>query len=302
MLNASHTASKHPSWLVRKSPDADAIEKMETLLHRMKLATVCESARCPNLGECFGRGTATFMILGTTCTRRCGFCAVDHGIPSETDHNEPIRVAQAAEKLNLNHVVLTSVTRDDLPDGGAMQFKDTIDKINEKYPGARIEALVPDFKGSVAALQKVFDTCLDVFNHNIETVARLYPRVRPQADYSRSLGILEYAARQGLASKSGLMLGLGETDDEVMETLSGLNRVGCRYLTLGQYLAPTRNHLPVSRFVPPEQFDQWAETARSMGFKAVTSGPLVRSSYRAEEMLVNHDIPNHKLSNEVRGG
>ena len=275
--------SKHPRWLMRTAPDTFAIDQMEERLRRLELSTVCESAHCPNLGECFARGTATFMILGTRCTRRCRFCAVDKGRPEKVDPGEPERVARMAQELGLRYVVVTSVTRDDLPDGGAEQFTRTIEQIRKHSPHARVEVLVPDFKGSLAALRKVCEARPDMLNHNIETVASMYPRVRPEARYQRSLGILECAAREGLRVKSGLMLGLGETREEVMETLIELKRKGCQYLTIGQYLRPSKDHLPVARFVPPREFQGWAEKARSMGFKAVAAGPLVRSSYRAHE-------------------
>lgn len=278
-------SSRHPHWLIRNAPGTLAIDRMEKKLSEWRLATVCETALCPNLGECFARGTATFMILGTRCTRRCHFCAVDKGAPQHIDPEEPERVARMAQSLNLNYVVVTSVTRDDLPDGGAVQFVRTIELIRKRSLGAKVEVLVPDFKGSLSALQIVCEAHPDVFNHNMETVARLYPRVRPQAHYRRSLAVLEYAARQGMRVKSGLMLGLGETDREVKETLTDLKRAGCHYLTLGQYLTPSRNHIPVARYVPPYEFERLAENARSMGFQEVAAGPLVRSSYRADEMF-----------------
>jgi len=280
--------SKQPVWLIRNAPSATAIHRMEGILRRWRLATVCQSARCPNLGECFARGTATFMILGPRCTRRCRFCAVDKGDPQELDPKEPERVAMAAQVLGLRYVVVTSVTRDDLSDGGAEQFSRTIEYIRRQCKDARIEVLVPDFKGSLVALRKVLEASPDMFNHNIETVSRLYHRVRPRAHYRRSLGVLEVAARHGLRVKSGLMLGLGETEREVRETFTDLKRTGCNYLTIGQYLAPSKARLPVGRFVPPEEFERWAETAHSMGFKGVAAGPLVRSSYRADEMFAAH--------------
>jgi len=276
---------KHPAWLIRPAPNSAAICQMEEKLRRFQLATVCQSARCPNLGECFERGTATFMILGTRCTRGCRFCAVKKGSPREVDPEEPDRIARMAQTGKLTHVVITSVARDDLADGGAVQFARTICHIRKRCTDARIEVLVPDFKGSLAAMESVCEAHPDVFNHNLETAERLYPSVRPQAAYRRSLGVLEYAARAGLPVKSGLMLGLGETPDEIMGTLVDLRRSGCRYLTLGQYLAPSGDHIPADRFVPPEEFEMWAETAHSMGFKAVAAGAFVRSSYRADEML-----------------
>jgi lipoic acid synthetase len=275
----------HPAWLTKKASATPAISGVETRLRQWRLATVCEAAHCPNLGECFGRGTATFMILGTHCTRGCRFCAVQKATPQALDPDEPVRVARAAASLGLKHVVVTSVTRDDLPDGGAALFSETIYRIRTHCPGVTVEVLVPDFRGSLAALNKVCEARPDMLNHNVETVADLYPRVRPQGHYRRSLSLLEVAARSGLPTKSGLMLGLGESETQVRETLRDLKRAGCRYVTLGQYLAPSRDHLPVARYVTPMEFENWATVARSMGFRGVASGPLVRSSYRADEMV-----------------
>jgi lipoic acid synthetase len=281
----TETLSKHPRWLHRPAPDPRVIAHMERRLAHLQVATVCQKARCPNLGECFQKKTATFMILGTRCTRVCRFCAVDKGQPSGVDREEPQRVAQAARKLGLRHIVMTSVTRDDLRDGGAQQFVRTIKAVRELCPGAAVEVLVPDFRGSLAAIQKVCDARPEMLNHNLETVPRLYPAVRPGADYRRSLGLLEVAARQGLPVKSGLMLGLGETRNEVEAVLSELRRAGCRYVTLGQYLAPSRRHAPVVRYVSPQEFRDWAGAARTLGFSGVAAGPLVRSSYRADELI-----------------
>ena len=278
-------APGHPGWLVRRAPSNIAIEQMEQMLREMGLATVCQSARCPNLGECFGRGTATFMILGSTCTRHCRFCAVDSGVPEPINPDEPRRVAVAAKKLGLKHVVITSVTRDDLTEGGADQFFRTIEAIRTLSPTATVEVLVPDFKGSFGSLQTVVQARPDIFNHNVETVPRLYPIVRPQAKYSRSLRILEYAARSGLRVKSGLMLGLGETTEEILATLKALRRAGCIMVTLGQYLSPSKDHLPVARYVSPSEFDELAQIARTLGFAEIAAGPLIRSSYRANEMF-----------------
>jgi lipoic acid synthetase len=277
--------SKHPPWLRLKAARAEVVGRMEERLRGWNLGTVCQSAHCPNLGECFSRGTATFMILGTVCTRRCRFCAVDKGQPGPPDPGEPKRVAQATKALGLAYVVVTSVTRDDLPDGGADHFAKTIRCIREHCPETKVEVLVPDFEGAEASLRTVCDARPDVFNHNVETVPRLYEKVRPQADYRRSLDVLAKAVKSGIPTKSGLMLGLGETSREIWETLNDLRRAGCAYLTLGQYLAPSDEHTPVQRYVPPEEFDRWGETARAMGFSEVASGPLVRSSYRAEELF-----------------
>ncbi|MEA3376346.1 MAG: lipoyl synthase [Chloroflexota bacterium] len=288
---------EHPSWLwQRVSPEAEAaVGRMEHLLGELHLHTVCQEARCPNLPECFGRGTATFMILGETCTRGCRFCAVNHGRPAPPDPHEPERVAEAAARLGLEHVVVTSVTRDDLPDGGAGQFAVTIDALHRRLPGATVEVLIPDFAGSRAALDWVLAAEPEVLNHNLETVPRLYPQVRPGADYRRSLGLLAYAKahndRLGRpshgATKSGLMLGLGERAAEVFHVLRDLRRAGCDMLTLGQYLQPTgwdvpaERQLPVFRYVAPDEFRGYEEWARGSGFQGVVAGPVVRSSYRA---------------------
>jgi len=286
----SFADSLHPSWLhLRVSPeDVAAAERMEELLADLRLHTVCQSARCPNVGECFGRGTATFMILGDVCTRNCRFCAVEKGRPSPVDPDEPQRVAEAAVRLGLRHVVVTSVTRDDLPDGGAAQFAATVRAVRERLPESTIEVLIPDFGGSLAALAQVIASGPQVINHNLETVPRLYPRVRPRADYHRSLGVLEWVKRRAphLLTKSGLMLGLGETQQEVLAVMRDLRRVGCDLLTLGQYLQPTAQQLPVTRYVPPEEFQWYKEQGERMGFRAVAAGPLVRSSYRADEVRV----------------
>jgi lipoic acid synthetase len=296
----------HPSWLTRKAPPAPAVAGMEARLRQWRLATVCEAAHCPNLGECFGRGTATFMILGTYCTRGCRFCAVQKAAPQAVDPEEPARVAHAAASLGLKHVVVTSVTRDDLSDGGAAHFSETIHRIRTRCQGVRVEVLVPDFQGSLTALNKVCEARPDMLNHNVETVADLYPRVRPQGHYRRSLSLLEVAARSGLPTKSGLMLGLGENEIQVRETLRDLKRAGCLYLTLGQYLAPSMDHLPVARYVPPHEFERWAAVARSMGFRGVASGPMVRSSYRAEEMVEACDMEagseNRRTARFMEGG
>jgi lipoic acid synthetase len=276
---------RRPEWLVLPATDLNAVDRMEKRLAHSQLATVCQSAHCPNLGECFSRGTATFMILGTRCTRRCRFCAVDQGAPGPPDAKEPERIAMAVRQMGLTHAVVTSVTRDDLPDGGAGQFAETIRQIRNRCPGVSVEVLVPDFGGAIPALDKVCAARPDVFNHNIETVPRLYAKIRPVADYRRSLGILSYAASRGFITKSGIMLGLGETENEMKKVLMDLKRADCMLLTMGQYLAPSRAHAPVARHVSPDEFEMWAETARNLGFKAVAAGPLVRSSYRAHDLL-----------------
>ena len=276
---------RRPQWLIMPATDLKAADRMEKRLERLQLATVCQSAHCPNQGECFQQGTATFMILGTRCTRRCRFCAVDKGAPHATDDGEPKRVAMAVQQLGLTHAVVTSVTRDDLPDGGAGHFAGTIQQIRKQCPGVSVEVLVPDFNGAIPALDTVCAARPDVFNHNIETVPRLYAGIRPVAGYRRSLCVLSYAFSRGLLVKSGLMLGLGETENEIKKTIVDIKYAGCMLLTLGQYLAPSKGHVPVARYVPPEEFEMWAETARGMGFTSVASGPLVRSSYRAGQMM-----------------
>ena len=277
-----------PAWLRKPETAFVALHEIKRELRRLELHTVCESARCPNIHECFRRGTATFMILGDRCTRGCGFCAVPKARhPAPPDPNEPTHVAQMARAMNLRHVVVTSVNRDDLPDGGARHFAETIRAIRAALPAATIEVLTPDFLGDLEAVTTVLEARPDVFNHNVETVPRLYPRVRPQARYERSLAVLEFAARNGgTLVKSGLMVGLGERCEEVEEVLRDLRRCGVSIVTIGQYLQPTRRNLPVAEYVPPERFEAYRETGLRLGFRAVFSGPFVRSSYMAE--LVAH--------------
>jgi lipoic acid synthetase len=274
-----------PHWLRRRLPSGPQYEQTRQLLRKGHLHTVCQEARCPNMFECFSKHTATFLILGDHCTRACTFCAVQHGPLQPPDPDEPQRVARAAAELGLTYVVVTSVTRDDLPDGGAGAFAATIQAVTRTVPQARVEVLIPDFQGDRQALRTVLAAAPHVLNHNIETVPRLYASVRPQADYRRSLRLLERTGRYapGIPAKSGLMLGLGETDNEIEKTLMDLRRSGCRIVTLGQYLQPTQAHHPVKRFVPPEEFDRWRETALAMGFDEAASAPFVRSSYRAHE-------------------
>lgn len=275
---------RHPEWLRLSSPQSATGAATQQLLDDLRLDTVCQSAHCPNIGECFGRGTATFLILGHQCTRNCRFCAIDTAPPAPVDREEPWRVAQAVKRLRLRYAVITSVTRDDLPDGGARQFADTIRAVRRHCQGVGVEVLVPDFKGDEQALKVVFDAWPDVFNHNVETVPRLYSVARPQAIFNRSLQVLRAASDAGLLVKSGLMLGLGETDEEITQTLSDMRQAGCDCLTLGQYLSPSPDHLPVARYVQPHEFEGWANTAWEIGFQDVAAGPLVRSSYRAEQM------------------
>ncbi|MDA8140068.1 MAG: lipoyl synthase [Desulfobacteraceae bacterium] len=279
------TSSPKPPWLKVRIPSGPQYEQTRRLLREGKLHTVCQQACCPNIFECFSKHTATFLILGAHCTRNCTFCAVTQGPLLPPDPDEPHRVAQAAAELGLKYVVVTSVTRDDLPDGGASQFSTTISALRQQIDEVRIEVLIPDFQGNHEALMKVLEARPDILNHNIETVPRLYSTVRPQAVYQRSLALLAESAAQAphIPAKSGLMLGLGETDAEIQQTLVDLRKANCRLLTLGQYLQPTTKHHPVVRYVPPQEFDHWRQTALNMGFQEVAAGPFVRSSYRAEK-------------------
>ena len=280
-------AGRLPRWFRKPLPAAGESAKVRRLVDRLRLHTVCTSAHCPNLPECFARGTAAFMILGDRCTRGCRFCAVRSARPLPPRPDEPEAVAEAVEQLELRHVVITSVTRDDLLDGGAEHFANTIRAVRRLVPGATIEVLTPDFRGDASAVATVLAAGPEVFNHNVETVPRLYDTVRPRADYGRSLEVLRLAKQPVNGSsasprtKSGLMLGLGESSQEVAEVLQDLRRVGCDALTIGQYLSPSKNHLPVERFIPPEEFQAWQRRAEEMGFVKVSSGPLVRSSYKA---------------------
>lgn len=278
---------KRPAWLRAPAPAGANYAELKALVGRLKLHTVCESAACPNVGECWNRRTATFMILGNVCTRRCGFCAVQKGAPLAVDYDEPRRVAEAVAALGLRYAVITSVNRDDRKDGGAELFALTIRAIRRKVPGCKVEVLIPDFQGSEAALAMVMEAAPDVLNHNIETVPRLYRQVRIGARYQRSLDLLAAAKRMSPAipTKSGLMVGLGETPEEVIEVMRDLRRHQVDILTVGQYLRPTPRHLPVARFVPPEEFAEYRRLGLEMGFSHVESGPLVRSSYHADSAL-----------------
>lgn len=276
-----------PAWLRAKSGHWERVHDMKVLLNEARLHTVCEEARCPNQGECWTRGTATFMLLGDTCTRSCGFCAVATGRPKPLDPDEPMHVAETSRRLGLRFVVVTSVNRDDLPDGGAGHFAATVRAIYEANPGAQVEVLVPDFKGDQDAVRTVVESQPTVFNHNLETVERLTRRVRVQARYQRSLDVLRLAKVVGQPlTKTGIMLGLGETEVEVLQLFRDARSAGCDILTVGQYLAPTKAHLPVVEYVHPDRFHSLEEAAYALGFTAVFSGPLVRSSYHAE--LVAH--------------
>ncbi len=288
VLDRTETPSPRrlPEWLKRPLPHGNENFFTESLLRDLKLETVCENARCPNRPECYSRRTATFMILGNVCTRPCGFCSVPRGETLPLEDDEPARVAEAASRLGLKHVVITSVTRDDLPDGGAEHFYQCVVAVRNRT-GAAVEVLTPDFLGDHRAIDRVLDARPEVFNHNMETIPRLYRRVRGRADYRRSLDLLEYVKRTQpqTVTKAGLMLGLGETNEELFEVLADLRSVNCDVLTLGQYLAPTLKHIPVARYVPPAEFDRLGEQARWLGFQQVVAGPFVRSSYHADEMV-----------------
>ena len=277
----------HLYWLRRKLPDQKVLERMDSLFKELNLHTVCDSALCPNRGECFKKGTATFMILGNICTRNCQFCAVEKGKPLPLDSEEPRHIAQAAKHLSLKHIVVTSVTRDDLLDGGAKHFAQTITEVKKILPESTIEVLIPDFKGSWDALQIVIDTHPEVINHNIETVPRLYKLVRPKAVYKRSLELLRQIKirDKNVFSKSGIMVGLGEEKDEMIKAMKDLREVGCDILTIGQYLKPSPHHLKVSNYIHPDEFEVYRNIGMSLGFKYVASAPLVRSSYHAGEIL-----------------
>ena len=275
--------NRKPDWLRRRLPSGPAYEAVRTLLKNNRLHTVCQEAGCPNLWECFSDQTAAFLIMGASCTRNCRFCAVAHGQGYPLDPLEPVRVAETARNLGLSFVVITSVTRDDLADGGAGHFAETIRSVRSLLPAAGVEVLIPDFQGNPDALKTVLDAAPDVLNHNLETVPRLYSEVRPEALYRRSLSVIRQAGRENpkIQTKSGLMLGLGETREEIYHTLSDLRDAGCQILTLGQYLQPSADQLPVKQFIPPEEFDQWRTEALNLGFLQVASGPFVRSSYHA---------------------
>ena len=278
---------RKPPWLKVKLPAGHGYTRLRTLVDEHHLHTVCESARCPNLGECWSRGTATVMILGDVCTRSCGFCHIATGRPPVLDLDEPRRVAEAAAKLHLKHMVITSVNRDELADGGSAVWADTIRAVRQASPATHIEVLIPDFCGHWVDLDRVLAAKPDILNHNMETVASQYRRVRPQAKYARSLELLRRAKDQGFTTKTGLMLGIGEQPDELLQTLKDIRAQEVDILTLGQYLQPTREHLPIDRWVTPEEFAHWKTVGLELGFAVVESGPLVRSSYHAEEQALS---------------
>jgi len=274
---------KRPDWLKVRLPIGENYSDVKNLMRRQKLNTVCEEAKCPNISECWNHRTATFMILGDTCTRSCGFCNIKVGIPNELDAEEPKRVVQSVVELNLRHVVITSVNRDELKDGGSTIFKECVRMIREQKPDCTIEILIPDFKGDEDAFNIIMQNPPDILNHNMETVPRLYHAVRPQAKYERSLELIKWFKSKGLKTKSGIMVGIGEKTEEVLELMKDLVDHGCDILTIGQYLQPTKLHLPVDRFVTPEEFKMYKEEGLKIGFKIVESSPLVRSSYHADE-------------------
>lgn len=278
-----NTREKRPEWLRVKLPAGGKFKELTELIETKNLNTVCAEARCPNMGECWSSGTATFMILGDVCTRSCGFCAIKTGRPAKgLDWDEPNRVAQAAKTMGLKHVVITSVNRDERKDGGAPIFAESINRLREEIPGVTIEVLIPDFRGDRAALDTVLNVRPEVLNHNIETVPRLYKQVRPQAKYERSLEVLKNAKDAGLRTKAGIMVGLGETPEEVYQVMDDVVKIGLNVFTIGQYMQPTKMHLPVLEWVHPDQFKLYKEIGEAKGIEHVESGPLVRSSYHAE--------------------
>ena len=293
--------ARRPEWLKLGPLDPAISERMGRLMRGLKLHTVCESARCPNRTECFAQGTAAFMILGDICTRNCTFCAVKTGEPSAPDPREPEHIVEAVSKLGLRYVVITSVTRDDLADGGSSHFAQTIEALYSYNATISVEVLIPDFKGSIPALQTVIDASPTVINHNIETVPRLYPEVRPQAEYQRSLEILKQTKLldSRLLTKSGLMLGLGESRQEVSEVMADLRQVGCDFLTIGQYLQPSLRHHEVVRYVPNEEFKEYENWGKEMGFTSVISGPLVRSSFHAAEAFHEAELDSNQSAYEA---
>lgn len=282
---SQNSTSRRPAWLKVRAPGGEEFTRLKGMMRAKALHTVCESAQCPNIAECWNAGTATFMINGDTCTRSCGFCAVKTGRPLPLDHDEPLRVAEAIRTMNVRHAVITSVNRDELKDGGSSLWAATIRASRELNPDTTVEVLIPDFKGSLENLQRVIEASPDILGHNTETVPRLYKRVRPQGRYQWSLDILKESKRKGMRTKTGIMLGLGETADEIVSVMNDLRNVDVDVLTLGQYLQPSKNHLPVDRFVHPDEFQEYAVKGRDLGFDVVESGPLVRSSYHSERHL-----------------
>lgn len=277
--------TRKPNWLRVKLPIGENYKAVRGLVDEHKLHTICESGNCPNMGECWGAGTATFMILGNVCTRSCGFCAVKTGMPSEIDWDEPYRVAESIKLMRVKHCVITSVDRDELKNGGSKVWAATIRAVREIAPGTTIETLIPDFKGNVDSIDDIGNEAPEVVSHNMETIKRLHPTVRPQAKYERSLFVINHLKKRGMRTKSGVMVGLGETQEEMFTLMDDLVAAGCDVLTIGQYLQPTKQHLPVLEFVHPDTFQLYKEVGLKKGFKYVESGPLVRSSYHAERHL-----------------
>ena len=283
-----------PKWLRAKLPTSAEYKKTLLTVNEHKLNTVCKSAQCPNMGECWSRGTATVMILGNICTRSCSFCAIQTGRPTELDIGEPSRVADSIAKMNLKHAVITSVARDDLKDGGASIWANTIRAVHNRIPECAVEVLTADFRGQQEYLDIVLDACPDIFNHNLETVKRLQRPIRKTARYDRSLWVLEHAKSRGFITKSGIMLGIGETEDEIKTVLKDMRDVGVDILTIGQYLQPSSKHEPVDRWVTPEEFQRWKDYALEIGYGVCESGPLIRSSYHAEEQSDKFDVLNRR--------
>ena len=286
---------RKPDWLRAKLPSSPEYKKTREIVDTHDLHTVCKSAQCPNMGECWSRGTATVMILGNICTRSCRFCAVQTGRPTELDLGEPARVAESIAKMDLKHTVVTSVTRDDLKDGGASVWAATIRAIHNRIPECAVEVLTADFRGQQEYLDLVLDACPDIFNHNLETVERLQRPIRKTARYDRSLWVLEHAKSRGFITKSGIMLGIGEQEDEIKKVLGDMAAIGVNILTIGQYLQPTKEHQPVDRWVTPEEFDRWKDYALEVGFDVCESGPMVRSSYHADEQSSKFDVRNRRF-------
>ena len=282
---SEQSIQKKPKWLRVKLPTGKNYKHVRKLVSDNKLHTICESGNCPNMGECWGEGTATFMILGNICTRSCGFCAVATGRPLPVDWDEPEKVAESVRLMEVKHCVITSVDRDELPDGGSLIWVETVKAVRRKSPGTTMETLIPDFKGIEEQVQRIIDVAPEIVSHNIETVRRLTKEVRIQAKYDRSLAVLKQLKEGGMRTKSGIMLGLGETEEEVIQTMDDLRSVGVDIITIGQYLQPTTKHLPVKEFVTPEQFEKYKQIGLAKGFRFVESSPLVRSSYRAEKHL-----------------
>lgn len=285
LIDKEKISIQKPKWLRVKLPIGEKYKKVRALVDEHNLHTICQSGNCPNMGECWGEGTATFMILGNICTRSCGFCAVATGKPLNVDEFEPAKIAQSVKLMNIKHAVITSVDRDDLPDGGSDIWAATIKSIRRKSPGTTLETLIPDFAGKWENLQKIIDAAPEIVSHNLETVRRLTKQVRIQAKYDRSLEVLMRLKKGGMKTKSGVMLGLGETETEIIETIDDLSAIQVDILTIGQYLQPTSNHLKIHAFIPPQKFDEYREYALTKGFRFVESGPLVRSSYHAEKHL-----------------